>query len=180
MRSARVRPRSFAMALAVAGLVLGSLGGAALAKTFTLNVAKTVRVSNALQPTAPSKTESILATSAGKPLYLLTGDSKSHPKCLRAACQKFWPPVLVANANTKPSKAAGIKGTLGVWHHGKMFQVTLNGHPLYTFSIDKKKGQAMGEGIKSFGGTWHVFPQSAPKKTSSPPSMPNPPLPPGY
>jgi predicted lipoprotein with Yx(FWY)xxD motif len=36
-------------------------------------------------------------------------------------------------------------------------QATLNGHPLYTFSEDAgMKGSASGEGLHSFGGTWHV------------------------
>jgi predicted lipoprotein with Yx(FWY)xxD motif len=32
----------------------------------------------------------------------------------------------------------------------------LNGHPLYRFGGDRSKGQANGEGIKSYGGVWHV------------------------
>jgi len=37
----------------------------------------------------------------------------------------------------------------------------LNDHPLYGFAPDMgKKGSAKGEGIKSFGGTWHVVPAS--------------------
>jgi hypothetical protein len=54
--------------------------------------------------------------------------------------------------------AKGIKGKLGVLHRSGFFQVTLNGHPLYTFKLDNaKKGNTTGEGIVSFGGTWHVI-----------------------
>jgi hypothetical protein len=34
--------------------------------------------------------------------------------------------------------------------------VTVNGAPVYTFVPDANPGDAKGEGIMSFGGTWHV------------------------
>jgi predicted lipoprotein with Yx(FWY)xxD motif len=56
------------------------------------------------------------------------------------------------------TKAAGVNGTLGTFKHGGFTQVTLNGHPLYTFSEDAgQKGNATGEGLHSFGGVWQVF-----------------------
>jgi hypothetical protein len=33
-------------------------------------------------------------------------------------------------------------------------QVTYRGHPLYRFFLDKKPGQANGEGLTDFGGRW--------------------------
>jgi predicted lipoprotein with Yx(FWY)xxD motif len=177
----RARPRSLAMALAVAGLALASLAGVALAKSFTLHVAKNVKVSDILKPTAPTKTEAILVNSKGAAVYLLSGDGKRHPKCTSVKCLGFWPPVTVASAKAKLTEGPGAKGKLGIWHHKRMFQVTLNGHPLYTFSQDQKKGKALGEGIVSFGGTWHVFAASVKKgRQSNPSPAMNPPLPPGY
>ncbi|HTX45529.1 MAG TPA: hypothetical protein VMD48_04580 [Solirubrobacteraceae bacterium] len=41
------------------------------------------------------------------------------------------------------------------------YQLTLGGRPLYTFAEDGASGQANGNGIKSFGGTWHVIATSA-------------------
>ena len=34
--------------------------------------------------------------------------------------------------------------------------VTIDGAPVYTFQGDASAGSANGEGITSFGGTWHV------------------------
>jgi hypothetical protein len=68
----------------------------------------------------------------------------------------FWPPVTVSSPR-KLTKAAGIKGTLGTWHRNGFFQVTLNGHPLYTFSQDHQRRAATGEGLNTFGGIWHVL-----------------------
>jgi hypothetical protein len=38
-----------------------------------------------------------------------------------------------------------------------MLQVMLRGLPLYHYSGDHAKGEANGQSIRSFGGTWHVL-----------------------
>ena len=142
-----------AIVAALTAFAMAALVGVALAKTLTLQVAKNAKVTN---QTGTTKTESIVATSRGFAAYDLTGDSKSHPECTKAnGCFSFWHPITVASAK-KLSKASGIKGKLGTWHRNGFVQVTLGGHPLYTFFLDTKKRVATGEGIKSFGGTWHV------------------------
>jgi predicted lipoprotein with Yx(FWY)xxD motif len=133
---------------AVAGFGVAGLLGVAVAKTFTLGVGKNVMVG--------SKQENVV-TSGGFAVYDLTGDTKQHPECTTAnSCFMFWPPVKVSSAKHL-SKAPGVSGKLGVWHRNGFNQVTLNGHPLYRYSGDSRKGTASGEGIKSFGGTWHVI-----------------------
>ncbi len=66
----------------------------------------------------------------------------------------------------KLSKASGISGKLGTWKRGKILQATLGGHPLYTFAFDTKKNDATGEGLRTFGGTWHVV-KARPSSSSS-------------
>ena len=65
------------------------------------------------------------------------------------------------------SKAAGISGRLDVWRRDGVLQVLLAGHPLYTFTVDHKRNVATGEGIRSFGGVWHVIKASAGRRTTS-------------
>ena len=36
-------------------------------------------------------------------------------------------------------------------------EVTYNGWPLYTFIGDSSAGQAKGQGLNNFGGTWYVL-----------------------
>jgi predicted lipoprotein with Yx(FWY)xxD motif len=36
------------------------------------------------------------------------------------------------------------------------FQVALRGEPLYRYAGDASKGEANGEGLQDFGGTWHA------------------------
>lgn len=101
------------------------------------------------------KAHQLLVNAKGLAVYELTGDSATHPKCKSSSCLNFWPPVTTMSSK-KPALGAGVKGKVGVWHHNGKYQVTINGHPLYTYAQDSK-GSALGEGIKSFGGTWWVM-----------------------
>lgn len=156
---ARRRQIAVFATVAVAVVATAAMISSALARTFTLQIAKNAKVTSTL--TGPTKTENIVVNSKGKAVYTLSGDSKSHPECvMNKPCLTVWPPVTVASAR-KLSRASGIHGKLGTWRHNGFTQVTLNGHPLYTFSADTQRNHAMGEGIVHFGGTWHVI------KTSS-------------
>jgi len=106
----------------------------------------------------------LLVSSKGRPVYLLTGDSASHPLCTSASCLGFWPPL--TTTAKKPALGAGIKGKLTVWHHKGMSQLMLNGHPLYMFASDSA-GTASGQGKKSFGGTWDLLTSSGSAFSSS-------------
>lgn len=107
----------------------------------------------------------LLVNAKGQAVYELTGDSASHPKCKSSSCLSFWPAVKTKSSK-KPALGAGIKGKVGVWHHNGMYQVTINGHPLYTYAQDSK-GSALGEAVKSYGGTWWVMTASGTPMTKS-------------
>jgi hypothetical protein len=56
-----------------------------------------------------------------------------------------------------------VTGTVGVVARGSNDQITVGGHPVYTYSGDGGQAQTHGEGISSFGGTWYaVSPAGAP------------------
>jgi predicted lipoprotein with Yx(FWY)xxD motif len=66
-------------------------------------------------------------------------------------------------SHRQTNEGEGVKGSLSKLHRakGNFYQVTLKGHPLYRYAPDNgKRSSAKGEGIKSFGGTWHVVPAS--------------------
>ena len=168
LRAARTHSAKTVVATiaATAGFAAAALGGVALARTFTLQVATSASVTN---QSGTTKTENIVVNSRGFAVYTLTGDSMSHPKCTKAkGCFTFWPPLKVSSAKAL-SKASGIKGRLGVWHRNGFFQVTLAGHPLYRYAPDTQRHHATGEGVVSFGGTWHV---KTPGSTTSSTTMP--------
>jgi predicted lipoprotein with Yx(FWY)xxD motif len=63
---------------------------------------------------------------------------------------QVWPPVSLPAGTTKAT-GSGVKNVAAMGT-----QVTINGAPVYTFSGDASAGSTNGEGINSFGGTWHV------------------------
>ncbi len=153
------RPGTVAKVLAVLVLLaLGAVSAVALAKG-----AKTT-----LRTTHNSTlAETIIVDSHGRTLYELRPETSHHLLCTSNACFQFWPPLKVGSAHAKLTKATGIKGKLGILHRAGFFQATLNGLPLYRYSGDSAAGQANGQGIKTFGGTWHVVTASSPKTSTS-------------
>jgi predicted lipoprotein with Yx(FWY)xxD motif len=131
---------------------------AAVIATTTVAVGATTKPTvKAVKNAAVGKTV-VIEAKKGMTLYYLTGDTKAH-KCSSATCTAFWPPLTVKSLHTKVRKGTGINGKLTVFKRsdGK-FQVALRGKPLYRYAGDSAKGQANGEGIVNFGGTWHAMP----------------------
>ena len=150
----RIRRSLLLVAVAAAGFGTAALAGITSAKTFTLKVAKNASVTNF--STHKTIHENIVVNAKSHALYALSGETKAKPKCTKAnGCFRFWVPATVASARSL-SKAPGVPGKLGTWRRNGFLQVTLAGHPLYTYIGDPKTNSANGEGVVSFGGTWHV------------------------
>ena len=144
------RPSSSVIALVLAVVAVASMTGIAVAASTTVGTGK-VKVNG--------KSRTVVVDSGGVTLYTLSGERVGNLKCVTSTCFKFWPPYKVS-ATAKLTKAKGVRGTLSKLHRikGRFYQVMLNGHPLYRFAPDMgRKGSAKGEGIKAFGGTWHVI-----------------------
>jgi predicted lipoprotein with Yx(FWY)xxD motif len=138
---------SRAVVIAVAGLL--AVTALAIAKSATVGTGSA---------SVKGHMESVAVNGKGVTLYELSPETTKHLLCKSSTCLQAWPPL---KATGKVSKAAGVSGTLGTFKRKGFDQVTLNGHPVYTFSEDAgKKGMANGEGLRSFGGTWHVFKES--------------------
>jgi predicted lipoprotein with Yx(FWY)xxD motif len=103
----------------------------------------------------------ILTDGEGHTLYLFEADKTKKSTCYKA-CAKAWPPV-ITNGKAIP-RGGVIASKLGTTKrkNGKL-QVTYNGHPLYYFFMDKKAGQANGEGLHFFGASWYVLSKSGKK-----------------
>jgi predicted lipoprotein with Yx(FWY)xxD motif len=180
------------MALAVAGLALAAIAGIALAKSFTLKVAKNVHVTNtptkAFRVRAVDVHKAIAVGPSGYAVYTFQGETTHHLICKKTNnastnCWAFWPPVSVKSAKGL-SAQSGIKGKLGTFRNHGTRQLTLGGKPLYYFTPDIKshnKRTATGDELKTFGSIWHIVSAKASgKPTNVPPPTMNPPLPPGY
>ena len=100
-----------------------------------------------------SKLGSILVDAKGMTLYTLTNAGKPVP--CTDQCATFWPPLVLPPGTVTAMGGSGVTG-LGTTSVMTVVQVTENGLPLYRFSKDTAPGDTNGEGISSFGGTWHV------------------------
>ncbi|MFL6240114.1 MAG: hypothetical protein ACJ735_11550 [Actinomycetes bacterium] len=106
---------------------------------------------------------SVLANGSGRTLYLLTSDG-AKLGCT-GACLSIWQPLMASGG--APVAAPGVTGMLSTVSRGSDKQVTISGHPLYTYTGDSSSGQTTGQGVKSYGGTWWVLDASGAAVTSS-------------
>ncbi|MBS1677160.1 MAG: hypothetical protein JST08_07225 [Actinobacteria bacterium] len=157
--------RALAVALVGAGLIAGCGGGSGSSAT-TSPAAKTTSTLPAPEP-PPNAEEGtvfvslgsakglgeILVDSTGHTLYAFSGDAGKTSTCT-GACAQAWPPLLDENGEPQPSNgtSAARLGTVTRADGGR--QVTYSGRPLYTFGGDKLPGDANGNGVSAFGGTW--------------------------
>jgi predicted lipoprotein with Yx(FWY)xxD motif len=112
-----------------------------------------------------SKLGALLVDAKNSTLYTLT--NAGQPVVCTAQCATFWPPLLLPSGTATATGAAGVSG-LGVVSMNGGMQVTEHGAPLYRFSQDKAPGDTNGEGINSFGGTWHVAKTTAASNGATP------------
>ena len=122
----------------------------------------------------------VVVEARGHTLYALSPETTHHLLCKSTTCQQTWPPLTVRSSTLKLQAGSGVQGHLGLLRRaGGRWQVTLRGMPLYRFAGDTAKGQANGEGLMSFGGTWHAVrssskPTAAPTGESKPAPSPSP------
>jgi predicted lipoprotein with Yx(FWY)xxD motif len=123
----------------------------------------------AAAPKAASATLTVRSVSGGKVLVDAGGDTLYSPdqerngtiKCT-SSCTQIWPPATVgANAHV-PTSVAGAHGTIGTLRRPDgTRQLTFDGRPLYTFTLDGGPGTVTGDGTAdSFNGTsftWHAI-----------------------
>ena len=168
-----------ALALAACGSS-GSTGAASTgsgsnspAGTSTSSSSASTASSQAAAPTISTATVAgfgtVLVNGDGRTLYLLTSEKGGKLTCTDAnSCTKTWPDTELPSGVTAAKAGSGIQtpqlGT--VKDAAGSLYVTYGGYPLYTYSGDSGPGQANGEGITSFGGTWYVISASGQPVTS--------------
>jgi predicted lipoprotein with Yx(FWY)xxD motif len=96
-----------------------------------------------------------LVDPSGLTLYTLSADPANGSTCV-GPCAASWPPLILAQGGTATA-GAGVNGVVGTFTRSDgPTQVSHDGRALYRFSGDLAAGDTSGEGIASFGGTWHV------------------------
>ena len=165
MRHPKIIIAGLGVALAAAGGIsaavatgsAASTSPAATAPSAVPGTSATVRMAHAL---VAGKTEAILTTASGLPLYYYSPDTATN-SLVSGGLAALWPP-LTAAAPT----ATGLTGQLTVVNDAHGGQVAYNGHLLYTFTSDRP-GQVTGQGFQNF---FVATPGIAPKATSSTPT----------
>jgi predicted lipoprotein with Yx(FWY)xxD motif len=104
------------------------------------HAAATVRTA---QATVGGKTETILVTSQGLPLYYYLNDTAAK-SVVTGGLAALWPPLTSASP-----AATGLTGKLAAVMDVHGDQVAYNGHLLYTFA-DDQPGQVTGQGVQGF------------------------------
>lgn len=155
----------------------------ALVSAFAASAALAAHLGLTLGSTSNSALgERVIVNAQGRTLYSLSPETSRHLLCKSGECLRFWPPLTVGSTATRLKNGPGVQGRLGILRRSNgTLQVTLRGMPLYRYSQDRAKGDAKGQGIESFGGTWHaataVGGETAhkPSTPSTPPMTPSAP-----
>ena len=153
----RSRTITFLTAAAVAALTAlavsacGSSGGGATAST-SAKVANGRPVTVGVDDGALGK---ILVDSQGRTLYLFRKDAGTTSACF-GECANDWPPLRTSGKPTVGSGADSALVGTAKRSDGKP-QVTYNGHPLYRYGGDQKRGDTNGQGLTAFGGAWFAL-----------------------
>lgn len=113
----------------------------------------------------------VVVDGRGETVYLLTADGHTNVPCDDASgCTKYWPDLALPAGTTAATAGTGIdasKLSTMKLADGQTYP-TYGGFLMYEFSKDTGPGQAHGQGVKSFGGTWWVIsPTGTPITTST-------------
>jgi predicted lipoprotein with Yx(FWY)xxD motif len=138
-------------ALAIVGCGSGSSSGASA----TAAAAKSASGQAATIGVASTGLGKILVDSKGRSLYLFKKDTGTNSAC-NGECATDWPPV---RANGKPTLGGGVNASLvaTTTRSDGTPQVTYNGHPLYLFEGDQKRGDTNRQGSTAFGAAWYAL-----------------------
>lgn len=146
----------------IAGLAAAGYGGMAFTSGTSSAVAMTAAVTTAAKVTIKTASVAglgtVLVDGAGHTLYVLTSETKGKITCTMAnGCTNYWSQIGSKSGQNHLTRG-GVRAALIGSEKGSpgTHVLTYHGRPLYTYVGDTAPGQATGEGLKSFGGTWYA------------------------
>lgn len=103
---------------------------------------------------------SVLVDGSGRTVYILTSGDHTNVPCNDASgCTKLWPDLPLPSGTTAAKAGKGLNASLlgtKKLSDGETYP-TYNGWLIYEYSGDSSAGDANGQGITSFGGTWYAL-----------------------
>lgn len=117
-----------------------------------------------IRATSVGSLGTVLVNASGMTLYHFTHDTNGQSACM-GDCTSLWPPLQVPAGSTPVAGSGLASGAFGTITRsdGTTPQVTYHGMPLYTYSGDKKPGDASGQNI---AGAWFAV-TTSPSGTAS-------------
>jgi predicted lipoprotein with Yx(FWY)xxD motif len=170
----RVSPRKGLVVggvLGVAALIAGCGGGSQTPSTTTTHTSSSAaKPSTSFSTANVSGVGTVVVDGSGRTVYVLTSNGHDNVPCsVASGCTGLWPalplPAGVASATAGTGIDASLLGTKKL-SDGKTYP-TYHGWLMYEYAGDSGSGQAKGQGIKSFGGTWYVLDASGNLVTST-------------
>jgi predicted lipoprotein with Yx(FWY)xxD motif len=135
------------ISLAAAAAIGGGIAAAAATTSHASARPAASQQAAATVRTAPAavggKTETILVSGAGLPLYYYQSDTAAK-SAVTGELAALWPPLTSASP-----AATGLPGRLAAVSDAHGDQVAYNGHLLYTFA-DDQPGQVTGQAVQGF------------------------------
>jgi predicted lipoprotein with Yx(FWY)xxD motif len=96
----------------------------------------------------------VLVNGEGRTLYEFAGDQTNKSTCT-GECAQEWP--YVPAPTPLPAALPGVTGAIGSTSRpGGAKQLTIGGHPVYTYAGDTAPEQTNGQGRKTDGHVWSV------------------------
>jgi predicted lipoprotein with Yx(FWY)xxD motif len=118
-----------------------------------------------------SSVGNVLVDAKGRTVYTLTSSAEKNVPCTDGnGCTAVWPDLPLPSGTSAATAGTGLNASLlGTMKlsDGETYP-TYNGYLVYEYTGDTAPGDANGEGLKSFGGTWYALDASGkPVKSSS-------------
>ncbi len=130
-------------------------------------------IENPIIKLSDSSLGKIVTDNVGRTLYTFSKDEKDKSHCA-SSCLETWPPLTVGDASQ--IRAEKYMGTVMAFaRQDGLFQISLDGKPLYYYKGDANPGEMNGEGIEK---KWsvartqmtQVLPAPSPSASTSPSS----------
>jgi predicted lipoprotein with Yx(FWY)xxD motif len=113
--------------------------------------------------TASSSLGKIVVDGKGMTAYFFDKDTaNASSSACTGQCAALWPAITTTSTTPTVTGVTGTIGTIAGVGGGK--QITINGHPVYTFSNDKAAGDVKGQGLM---GIWWVVSPAGVKITTA-------------
>jgi predicted lipoprotein with Yx(FWY)xxD motif len=146
--------------VALVAILAGCGGGSSKPTISTSSSGSGAQPSTKFSTASVSGVGNVVVDGRGRTVYILTSGDHTNAPCTDASgCTKLWPDLPLPGGMSAAAAGTGIKASLlGTMKlsDGETYP-TYRGWLMYEYTGDSGPGQANGEGIKSFGGTWYVL-----------------------